>query len=80
MVLEFRDQGSGMEEEHVAHAFEPFFSTKEPGAGTGLGLWICHQVVQRHNGTIRIDSRLGEGTAVTIELPIDGQDHATDHE
>ncbi len=80
VVLEFRDQGPGMEEEHVAHAFDPFFTTKEPGAGTGLGLWICHQVVQRHKGMIRIDSRLGEGTAVTIELPIDGQGRATDRE
>jgi signal transduction histidine kinase len=80
VVLQFKDQGPGMEEEHVAHAFDPFFTTKEPGAGTGLGLWICHQVVQRHNGTIRIDSRLGEGTAVTIELPIDPQSHATDLE
>jgi signal transduction histidine kinase len=50
-------------------AFEPFFTTKDPGAGTGLGLWICYQVIRKHEGSIRIDSEIGTGTMVTIELP-----------
>ncbi len=69
----FTDDGLGMTEEQIIHASEPFYTTKEPGAGTGLGLWICYQVIQRHNGTIHIDSRLGEGTTVTITLPCDSK-------
>jgi signal transduction histidine kinase len=67
--VRFSDNGPGMTEEQLARAFEPFFTTKEAGAGTGLGLWICHQVIEAHGGTIRIDSPAGEGTTVTIELP-----------
>ncbi|MEE9296263.1 MAG: HAMP domain-containing sensor histidine kinase [Phycisphaerae bacterium] len=74
VVMRFEDNGPGMTEAQIANAFEPFFSTKEPGKGTGLGLWICYQVVRRHHGTIRIDSRLGQGTTVTIELPCDPGD------
>ncbi len=69
VVLEFEDNGTGMTEEQIAHAFEPFYTTKEPGEGTGLGLWISYQVVQRHEGSIRIDSREGEGAKFIIELP-----------
>lgn len=72
--VEFADRGPGMTQEQIAQAFEPFFTTKEPGAGTGLGLWICYQVVQRHKGTIRIASRTGEGTTVTIELPTEPEE------
>ncbi len=69
VVIEFVDNGPGMGDEQLAHAFDPFFTTKEPGAGTGLGLWICDQVIQRHKGTVKIDSRVGEGARVTIHLP-----------
>lgn len=73
VVLEFEDNGTGMTQEQIAHAFEPFYTTKEPGEGTGLGLWISYQVVRRHEGTIRIDSRPGEGAKFIIELPCTGQ-------
>ncbi len=69
VLVRFQDSGEGMSEEQIANAFEPFFTTKPPGAGTGLGLWICYQTIQRHNGSILIDSREGEGTTVTISLP-----------
>lgn len=69
MVVEFEDNGVGMTKEQIAHAFEPFYTTKEPGEGTGLGLWISYQVIQRHNGSIRIDSQAGKGTRFIIELP-----------
>ncbi len=71
IVVRFEDNGSGMSEEQIESAFEPFFTTKEPGAGTGLGLWVCYQIVERQGGIIRIDSRAGAGTTITIELPID---------
>lgn len=41
--------------------------------GTGLGLWICYQVIQKHNGVIRIDSHVGEGTTIVLELPCDNR-------
>lgn len=67
----FEDGGPGMTDEQIARAFEPFFTTKEPGAGTGMGLWMCYQVIERHNGTIGIRSTPGEGTTVTVRLPCD---------
>ena len=67
--IRFDDNGPGMSAEQVHNAFEPFYTTKAPGAGTGLGLWICYQVVRRHDGEVRIDSRPGEGTCVIVSLP-----------
>ncbi len=67
--IRIHDNGVGMSERQIARAFDPFFTTKPPGAGTGLGLWICKQVIQGHGGTIRLDSRAGAGTTVTITLP-----------
>jgi signal transduction histidine kinase len=69
LIVRFEDNGPGMNEDQLANAFEPFFTTKEPGQGTGLGLWICYQEIQRQGGTIRIESREGEGTVATIVLP-----------
>ncbi len=72
LLVRFEDNGPGMSEAQIADAFEPFFTTKSPGQGTGLGLWICYQTIQRHQGTIGIASRTdGEdrSTTVTIRLP-----------
>ena len=69
VILRFEDNGPGMTEEQIANAFEPFYSTKEPGAGTGLGLWICYDTIRRYGGEIRIESRPGEGTTVVLEIP-----------
>ncbi|MHC4066449.1 MAG: sensor histidine kinase [Planctomycetota bacterium] len=69
VVLRFEDNGPGMTEEELAKAFEPFFTTKAPGDGTGLGLWICYEVVQKHEGTIRLASSHGQGSTVIIKLP-----------
>jgi signal transduction histidine kinase len=68
-VLTVADRGTGIAPEHLAKVFEPFFTTKPVGSGTGLGLHIAHQVVTAHHGDITIDSRLGEGTTVTISIP-----------
>ncbi len=52
---------------------EPFFTTKEEGKGTGLGLAICKRIVQEHGGTLTVDSAVGQGTTVRIELPAEGR-------
>ena len=69
VVVLFEDNGPGVNQEQLAFVFEPFFTTKEPGAGTGLGLWICYQVVQKHKGTIRVENGPARGTTVSIRLP-----------
>lgn len=63
------DNGSGMTEEQVRQATEPFFSTKQKMGGTGLGLFIARQVVEAHGGELRIRSRVGEGTRMTLAFP-----------
>ena len=62
------DTGRGMSEETLRHAFEPLFTTKK--RGTGLGLAVAHQIVQRHGGEIQIESTPGEGTSFHIFLPM----------
>jgi two-component system sensor histidine kinase PilS (NtrC family) len=65
--LSFSDTGCGMSPEQVERLFEPFTSTT---GGTGLGLSIVYQIIRDHSGTINVRSRLGEGTTITIELPV----------
>ncbi|MDD2699997.1 MAG: ATP-binding protein [Sideroxydans sp.] len=64
------DTGKGMPQEIVQRIFDPFFTTKPVGEGTGLGLAITHQIIQQHGGTIRVESRVGEGSSFHISLPI----------
>ncbi|HET7738620.1 MAG TPA: ATP-binding protein [Tepidiformaceae bacterium] len=64
------DTGSGMDEETRLRVFEPFYTTKAAGVGTGLGLAITYGIVQAHGGWVRVDSTVGEGTSVTIGLPL----------
>jgi signal transduction histidine kinase/ActR/RegA family two-component response regulator len=68
VVLRVSDSGGGMPEEVRMRCFEPFFSTKGKH-GTGLGLSMCHGIVQRHGGQITVDSEPGHGTVFTIRLP-----------
>jgi two-component system sensor histidine kinase HydH len=62
------DSGKGINSEDLAHVFDPYFTTKS--SGTGLGLAIVHNIVESHQGEVWIESKLGEGTKVTISLPL----------
>ncbi len=64
------DKGCGISAADQPHVVEPFFTTKEPGKGTGLGLAIARNIVLEHGGTIRLESRPGEGSTVFVELPV----------
>jgi len=69
-VIEVIDTGVGVPEEILLKIFNPFFTTKEPGKGTGLGLSIVHMIIERHKGTINVESRLNRGTKFTVRLPV----------
>jgi len=67
--IEVSDTGAGIPEEQLSQIFDPFFSTKDPGEGTGLGLMICHRIVTAHNGTIEVQSAEGQGSTFCVTLP-----------
>ncbi|BDU74061.1 hybrid sensor histidine kinase/response regulator [Mesoterricola silvestris] len=69
MELIVEDSGTGMPPEVINRALEPFFTTKEPGKGTGLGLAMVHGTVKAHGGSLEIRSRVGKGTQIHIRLP-----------
>ena len=71
-VLAIADTGCGIAEAHLPRLFEPFFTTKAAGQGTGLGLAVAHQLITGHGGRIDIASRVGQGTTVTVTLPLAG--------
>ena len=67
--IEISDTGCGIPQEHLSKLFDPFFSTKSTGEGTGLGLSVSLGIIQMHNGTIDVKSKIGEGTTFVIGLP-----------
>ena len=68
-VVEFGDTGCGIPKENMSKVFQPFFNTKDRGRGTGLGLWICSEIVNQHNGSIALKDA-ETGTTFMIKLPI----------
>lgn len=66
-----RDNGKGISKAEQVHIFEPFYTTKDPGKGTGLGLATCHRIIEQHGGEINVVSSPGEGTTFIIRLPVE---------
>lgn len=69
-IVQVDDDGPGIPDDDRAHLFDPFFTTKAPGEGTGLGLWICRQIVEEHDGTLDVGVSPSGGALFTIELPV----------
>lgn len=74
VLAEVQDTGPGIPEEYLHKIFDPFFSTKRERKGTGLGLWVSQDIVQRHGGQLKVRTRVGRGTTFTVALPIGGED------
>lgn len=70
LLLRVRDDGVGIPDDILPRLFEPFLTTKDTGKGVGLGLAISHNIVERHNGRIEVDSKLGQGTTFNVYLPL----------
>ena len=69
LVLHFEDTGTGISDETLTHIWEPFFTTKEPGRGTGLGLSTVRGIVESHNGFVFLKTKEGKGTTFRVYLP-----------
>lgn len=72
LLIEVTDHGAGMSAETLRRLGEPFFTTKAPGAGMGLGVFLCHAVFESLGGQLAFVSTLGQGTRATVTLPLDG--------
>jgi two-component system NtrC family sensor kinase len=70
VVFECLDTGPGIPESIQQDIFKPFFTTKEVGKGTGLGLYICHEIIQRHGGTLSLEKADGMGARFVVRLPV----------
>ena len=71
VAVEIRDTGHGIPDEHLESIFNPFFTTKEPGKGVGLGLSLAYAIIEQHSGRITVKSQVGKGTTFRVELPVD---------
>jgi two-component system NtrC family sensor kinase len=69
VIFECADTGPGIPFAVQKDIFKPFFTTKDVGQGTGLGLYISHEIVRKHGGSLTFDSRSGKGCRFTVSLP-----------
>jgi two-component system, cell cycle sensor histidine kinase and response regulator CckA len=74
--LTVKDDGAGIPPDVLEHLFEPFFTTRHEQGGVGLGLAVARSIVIAHKGTIKAESAPGQGSVITIILPIEGRNHA----
>ena len=65
-----KDDGPGLAEDKMKKIFDPFYTTKESGKGTGLGLWVSYSIIEKMGGTINVSSEAGRGATFTVEIPI----------
>ena len=72
-IMTVEDTGAGISAESMPRIFEPFFSTKKPDEGTGLGLSVVYGIVEQHGGWITVNSRLGAGSSFSVHLPLAGE-------
>ena len=79
VLMRVVDNGCGIEPDNLERVFDPFFTTKPAGAGVGLGLSLCQSIVLTNRGTIRVESKVGHGTTVTICLPVQGAETLREH-
>jgi signal transduction histidine kinase len=70
VLIKVKDNGIGIPEENMPKLFEPFFSTKKKGKGVGLGLSVVYGIIQEHGGSIRVESKVGEGSTFKVKIPI----------
>ncbi len=70
LKIMYIDNGIGISETDLDNIFDPFYTTKEPGKGTGLGLWVCYMIIEGLGGKIEATSKEGEGTCVALHLPL----------
>jgi two-component system, NtrC family, sensor kinase len=70
ITVAIEDEGKGIAPEHLSRIFDPGFTTKGVGVGTGLGLALCYKIVEKHHGRIDVASVVGQGTTMTVTLPI----------
>jgi CheY-like chemotaxis protein len=68
--ISFEDNGPGIAKENLDKIFSPFFTTRQTGMGTGLGLSVCHGIIAEHQGRISVKSELGKGAIFIVELPV----------
>jgi signal transduction histidine kinase len=71
ILISVEDTGKGIPEAQLGRVFDPFYTTKDAGSGTGLGLSIVYGIIQKHGGSIDVESKQGEGTRFNIRLPIE---------
>lgn len=70
ITIKVEDNAMGIPEDKIKHIFDPFFTTKPVGSGTGLGLFVVHQIIKNHNGTVQVKSTEGKGTIFTLTFPL----------
>ncbi|HYJ46529.1 MAG TPA: ATP-binding protein, partial [Pyrinomonadaceae bacterium] len=79
VVVVISDTGCGIPPECLKRIFDPFFTTKPVGEGTGLGLSVTYSIIERHGGTISVQSQPGQGTTFRVAIPVDADPPGSEH-